>query len=287
MPVIHCPHCAASVEIHPDDIGYKVLCPSCASAFQAGDAARPTPEPTPAPVPAPAPEPTPAPKDSGERTVRCVACRGRVQVGVEDLGHRVECPICGEQFRAEDDRPSRSRPPRDRDDDDDDEDYHDDGYGYGRGRRRRYREEDKEYILRRGREAIAVPANGLMWTGITAAVLCVLIGGGLTIAGLYQLDEPDPYRRQNYIPLFIYGFLIGIFGTVFHVLVAVSGYQAKKLKGKAWGYVGGGLGIASIVLTGWCNPTTWACMTFGIWMLVALSKREVQDAIDINTGREL
>ena len=286
MPIIRCPHCSTSVEIHADDVGYKVLCPSCHSAFQAGDGERPVLEPLPT---APAPEPTAA-----ERSVRCAGCRGAVQVGVEDLGHTVECPLCGEKFRAEEE--TRSESPRDSERrrapnrsarfEDDDEDYDNDGEYDGRRRRRRYREEDKAYILDTARSAIAWPANGLMWTGIVSTILCLLTGIGLALAGMYQLENPKPYNQGNHIVFFIYAVMIGIFGTIFHILLAISGYQMKRLRGLAWGYTGGALSIASLVLAT-CSPTSWAAATFGIWAMVALNKREVKDAIAINTGKRL
>ena len=31
MPVIPCPHCRTTVDIHPDDLGDTVLCPNCSS----------------------------------------------------------------------------------------------------------------------------------------------------------------------------------------------------------------------------------------------------------------
>ena len=285
MPILHCPHCRTPVDIHPDDAGYKVLCPNCHSAFQAGDAERPAPEPLPRP-------PIPEQDAVDERTVisRCTACRGKVEVGSDDVGHLMECPLCGEKFRAAEDRPqsrrsSQQRPSRVRstagrdDDDDADEDDYDD-----RRSRRRHRDQDKGYILESARAAIAWPANGLLWTGVVCSILCLVLSIGLGIAAMIDLDEPDPYNQQNYIALFVYAGLIAV-GVPYHILMAVAGHQMKKLNGTGWAYTGAALGIATIIFTGMCSPTTWACMTFGIWTLVAFSRREVQDAIRINTGR--
>jgi len=284
MPVIQCPHCSNEVEIHPDDLGYKVLCPSCNSAFQAGDGAGPVPEPV---TSRPEPDLTAAPLsgETGERTVRCAGCRGQVQVGVEDLGHLVECPRCGERFRAEERSSSgsgrdsdwrRSPGRREREDDDDSED---------RSRRRRYREEDKGYILAQAQAAIAGPANGLMWTGIVTTVICLLLGGGLLIGGLsIQGNAVNAQDREQSAMLIIYGVIIGVFGVPFHLFLAVAGYKMKQLTGTTWGYLAAIAGISTIVLTGVCSPSTWAAMAFGIWALVALNKREVQDAIRMNSG---
>ncbi len=277
MPVIRCPHCSTSVEIHPDDVGFKLLCPNCRSAFQAGDV-----EP-PVPVENPAADTAGPPKDSGERTVICFGCKEEIQVGVEDIGHRVECPLCGAKFTAKANR-SQSRnqvdSPRDDFDDDDDEDYEDRRYS-----RNRYRAESKADILDAARVAMAVPANGMMWTGIIAAVLCAIIGIGLTVAGIYDAQQPKQFNGDRSLVFFIYAALFGLYGTILQTLLAVCGAQAKKLRGKGWGYTGAALGIACIIITHPCNPVSWASITFGIWMIVSLNKREVQDAIDINTGK--
>ena len=283
MPVIRCPHCTTSVEIHPDDVGYKLLCPNCQSAFQAGDGERPAPEPEPEPEPIENPAaPTAASSmDSTERAVICFGCKEEIQVGVDDLGHRVECPLCGAKFTAKANR-SQSRYQIDSPRDDFDYEY---DYEDRRSSRNRYRPESKADILEAARIAIAVPANGMMWTGIIAAVLCAIIGIGFTVAGFYQAQQPNRFNEDQSVLFFIYAALFGLYGTALQVIFAVCGAQAKKLRGKAWGYTGAALGIASIIITHPCNPVSWASMTFGIWMIVSLSKREVQYAIDINTGK--
>ena len=285
MPVIHCPHCQTSVEIHADDVGYKVLCPGCNSAFQAGDGERPTPEPISRPAPPPA-------DDTTERSVRCTGCRGQVAVGADDIGHTVECPLCGEKFRAEEGSRAgpargssggRSRRPERFEDDDEDYDNRSDYGGY-RGRRR-YRDEDKGYILDTARAAVTWPANGLMWTGIVLLILYLLGSIGLVIAGILKLDSPNRYERDDAIIFFILSVVILVFGGLHGFFLAFSGYKMKQLRSTGWSYAGAGIGIATIALSHPCFPTTWAAVAFGIWALVALGKREVKDAIAINTGK--
>ena len=98
------------------------------------------------------------------------------------------------------------------------------------------------------------------------------------------MDDPDPYEQDGSVTFFIWAVLVAL-GVPYHLLMAFAGYRMKKLDGVAWAYTGAGLGIATMLITGICSPTTWASMTFGIWALVAYSKREVLDAIRINTRR--
>lgn len=221
---------------------------------------------------------------------RCPGCRGQVQIGAEDVGHLMECPLCGEKFRAAEDgaperRPARSRSAagsrHDEDDDEDDDDYDD------RRNRRRYREEDRDYILDSARAAIAWPANGLMWTGIVLLAIYALVSIGLMAAGAIAQDSPSGVERSDGTTMMIVSVVVALLGGAHGAAMAFGGFRMKKLRGAGWGYTGAGLGIATLVLSHPCLPTTWAAVTFGIWAIVALSKREVQDAIRINQGRSL
>lgn len=223
--------------------------------------------------------------------MRCTACRGEVAVGAEDIGHTVECPLCGEKFRAEegsrrgsrrDSSDGRSRRSERFDDEDDDEDY--DHRGDYRGRRR-FRNEDKGYILDTARSAVAWPANGLMWTGIVMLALYLLGGIGLMIAGIINLDSPKQVDRNDAIVFLIMGAVLLLFGGAHGFMMALSGHKMRQLRSAGWGYAAGGIGIATIALSHPCFPTTWAAVAFGIWALVAMSKREVKDAIAINTDK--
>ena len=206
----------------------------------------------------------PAESEPDGLAVRCPECDRKIQIGYEDCGHTVECPHCEEQFRAEPDR-------------DGDDDYYD-----RRRRPQRYREEDKAEIRAAAQKAIRWPSQGLMWTGAICAVLSVIVGIGLTIAGVMSGNGG---ANQGWV-LFIYAGYFGGFGSAYHILLAIAGFQMKKLRGKGWFIAGGALGIASVILCGIMFPSTWAAMGFGIAALVALNKREVQDAIALNDTKE-
>jgi len=212
-------------------------------------------------------------------------------IGVEDLGHKVECPLCGERFRAESDERSRSRserrrPPREYPDADDDEDYENDR-DYGGRRRRGYREQDRGYILAEAREAIAWPANGLMWTGIVMLVLYVIAAVGFIVAGIAKQESTKAYERENGVVMILLAAVLGAICGTHAFFMALAGYKSKQLRGPGWGYTAGAIGIATFALSHPCFPTMWIAVTFGIWALVAFNKREVKDAIRINTGKRL
>lgn len=196
---------------------------------------------------------------------RCPRCKEDVEIDDEDFGHLVECPYCNERFVPEF---------LDEADEVEEEKY--------RRMPRSYRPstgyliEHKDEIFRRAKLAVGRPAKGLQWTGAIGAVICILGGSALVTLGFVKANDPQA-------PIyFVYGAMLGGFGSVYHIALAVCGFQMLKLKSKTWGYVGAGLGIASIVIWGICSPTTWAGLTFGIMALTAYSKREVQDALALN-----
>lgn len=286
MPVVSCPHCQSPVKILAEDFGYRVQCPGCQRAFQAGDQERAAPEsaeekPT-------SPPSSETPPESEFVAVTCTGCQKQIEISRDDLGHRVACPLCEKQFLAQTEAQRAKaavRKQRSRYDPANDDDYDNDtDYGY-RSRRGNYRPEEREYILRAARAAIAWPANGLMWTGIVFLILYWALTIGLIAKGIIDLDSRSNYERDE-APLFFF-FAAGafVFGTLHGSVLAIGGYRAKQLRSTGWAYTGAALGIATIALSHPCLPTTWAAVTFGIWMLVALGRREVKDAIAINTGK--
>ncbi len=231
MPVVACPNCRAELELDPDDIGHRVECPGCLTHFVATRPAEKPPAPPPLPddVPPPLPElappatesaselppplppprptlakpkasaPAPPPPDRPSRrgnaavVLKCPACRGEVSVTADDLGHKVECPMCQQVFRADDPDPSGGRRSSRRDDDDPSwrrrdsrRSRYDDDDEYDRPRRRRgYRDEDpyessdpKAWVWQAKRD-LATPGGGLMvlgWLDVVYGGLYILIG---------------------------------------------------------------------------------------------------------------
>ena len=124
-----------------------------------------------------------------------------------------------------------------------------------------------------------------MWTGIVFLVIYLLGGFTLFVIGISKLDAINRYERDDAVVFIVLSFVVVILGGLHGFFLALSGYKMKQLRGTGWGYTGAALGIATIVLSHPCAPTTWAAVGFGIWAMVALSKREVIDAIAINKGR--
>ncbi len=229
--------------------------------------------------------------------VKCPKCREQLDLDDEYLGQEVDCGACGATFVAQVEgapRPARrepdaDEPPRRRSRIEDDEDYErpprrsrddedDEDFERPRRRRRRSRIEDAPGI-------VAGPANGLIWTGWLSALMCAF--GGLAFAAYWytqlnnrQMKQDDPEVMMGL------GVAVAVLGAPYCILIAVGGHQMKRLRGTAWGYTAGGLGIATIVLCGIICPTTWAGVGFGIWAIVVMSRPEVRDAIEANRRRD-
>jgi uncharacterized protein YbaR (Trm112 family) len=138
------------------------------------------------------PAPPPIRRSNDPVVLPCPACNGQVSVSPSDLGHRVECPMCQQVFRAEDPDARRSSR-RDRDDRDDDSwddrrrrrsrsrsRYDDDD---DRPRRRRYEDpyespDPKAWVWQAKRD-LASPGGGLEvlgWLDVVFGGLYILIG---------------------------------------------------------------------------------------------------------------
>ena len=263
MPALHCPHCRSSVDVHRSDLGHLVRCPDCRGEFEAE-----YPEPESANGPA-------------TWEIRCTACRQQIEIAGDDVGHKIECPHCGERFRAGADpeglprHPNRGSPGRrrNRDDEEDEDDR------FPRERSQAFLERHRAAILAKARKAIDKPAKGLMWTGAVGTVLFVLAGLSFALAAILTADSPNPSFS---VLFFVYSALFGGFGGVYYLILGIAGFQMKKLRSKGWAYVGGAMGIASVFFWGIILPTTWASLAYGIMAIVAVGKREVQDAILLN-----
>lgn len=143
--------------------------------------------------PAPPPD-RPSRRSNDPIVLPCPACNGQVSVAPTDLGHRVECPMCQQVFRAED--PDARRSSR-RDDRDRDDDSWDDRRRRRSRSRSRYDDDDDDRPRRRPRyespydspdpkawvwqakRDLASPGGGLEvlgWLDVVFGGLYILIG---------------------------------------------------------------------------------------------------------------
>lgn len=159
----------------------------------------------------PQPPAPPSRRANDPIVIPCPACNGQVSVAPSDLGHRVECPMCQQVFRAEDpdardsSRRSSRRDDRDRDRDRDDDSWDDRRRRRSRSRsryddddddrpRRRPRYEDpyespdpKAWVWQAKRD-LASPGGGLEvlgWLDVVFGGLYILIGVlmGMAVTG--------------------------------------------------------------------------------------------------------
>ncbi len=182
MPVAPCPQCAAELDLDADDVGQLVECPACRAQFTAA----PPPAPPPPPEPPPAVEPAP-----DTRVIACPECGERITVAVDDLGHRLVCPLCDRPFltppplHTADEPPWRSAggpPPRRSAYDDHRRDPYDD-YN-DRGHRRRswpYREHDEspKALVRDAQTECTGPGTGLIVVGSLSILMGLVRAGSM------------------------------------------------------------------------------------------------------------
>lgn len=219
-------------------------------------------------------------------------------MAAEDLGHKVECPMCQQVFRTDDpDRPTRgssrgddddgpnwrrsssrgSRRERDRDDDD-------------RPRRRsRYRDEDpyessdpKAWVWKARRD-LATPGAGLEvlgWLDIAFGLISVIIGI------LMGIGDPSSITGGPNAVMFWMNLGPGISGVVLGAVKAMGGRQMKQAKNRP-------LSIAACVAG--CVPLNVSCcmsiltfpayivgIVFGIMGMTQLFNRNVRKAFEAN-----
>lgn len=326
MPVVRCPNCTAELDLDPDDIGHRVECPGCAANFVAVRPTAPPPAAEPPPGEAPPPAdvppplttipavppppvspPAPPPSDRPSRppsrgandpvTLTCPACHGSVSVVGDDLGHRVECPMCQQVFRADDpDRPSDRRSSRRGDDDEPtwrrrgssrrDRDYDDDR---PRRRRPRYQEDDAytsddpQAWIWKARRDLTTPGAGLEvlgWLDIAFGVLSVLIG---VVAGIV---EPSSIMGGPSWLMFWGNLGPGVSGVVLGAVKAMGGRQMKQAKNRPLSMaacVAGCIPLNISCCVSWlAGPSYIVGIVFGIMGLVQLLNRNVRKAFEAN-----
>lgn len=277
MPVVHCPHCRTELDLDDVDVGYRVQCPACHSAF--------TPEVTDAPAQtAPPPLPPPPPPDTRTQVVTCPECQKQVAVATEDLGHLMLCPLCDEQFI-----PSRSDnlqtspedsgdgyrvmaerdegPPwrREREDDD-----------YDRRRRRSlaYRRDEDESprsLIRYAKAECSASAVGLIVVGaltiLFGALRLVLVGGVLATGAT---DEDEQLAMAV-------GIAVGVYSLVMGAFVVYAGSRMREAKNYPLCMIG-----CVLVLIPGISPCCILGLVFGIMGITKLNDGRVKRGFEAN-----
>ncbi len=205
---------------------------------------------------APPPDPPSSRRSNSPVTLSCPACHGAVSVSAGDLGHKVECPMCQQVFRAEDpERPSGRKSSR-RDDSDDDEPnwrrrdshrgdsrrsrYDDDDDDRPR-RRRGYRDEDpyessdpKAWVWQAKRD-LASPGGGLQvlgWLDVVYGLLYVLIG---VLMGMGVSSGGGAGGLSWEVVAMTIG--LGVSGILMGGVKAFGGMEMKKVKNRRLGMI--------------------------------------------------
>ncbi len=260
------------------------------------------PPPPPAPVVASARPAAASSRTKAEPlTLRCPACHGSVSVLTSDLGHKVECPMCRQVFKAE-------KKGRDRDRDDNRRSrtsYDDDGRPSRRSRRSRrddddfdvrdrgfddpYESDDPKAWVWKAKRDLGTPGGGLEVLGyidIVSGLLSVLIGilfgfgfGGNGASGAAFVGGTGwQLVWLNLAP--------GVSGIVLGVLKVMGGRAMRQVRNR-------GLALAACVSG--CVPLNVAlCMSFlmgpayivgivfGIMGFTLLFKKGVRKAFEVN-----
>lgn len=304
VPVVSCPHCRTELEIDAGDYGYRMQCPACQSAFTPEDLAVRSAQPEPARRTPPPPPPPPPPAEPGTKVVTCSECRGQVTVGVEDLGHSMQCPLCDKVFQAEDpDR--RSGRDRDRDggggrpwrrgsdrgggmpryDDYDDRPsrrpsrYDDDDDDRPRRRRRPYSRDDDspDELISYAKRECSAPGVGLLiiavWgllSGIGALVLYTLMANG-------QLANLNP--RAGGMGQWEVAFNIGlsVYQIVFSAFLLYAGIQMREAKQYTMCMI-----ACVMVMIPLFSPCCLLGLIFGIMGVTKLNETRVKQGFEAN-----
>lgn len=340
MPVVVCPKCRAELDLDAEDIGHRVECPGCLATFVAtrpaekkqppptteeppaandgenppsADTTPPTEPPPLPPTPTPSPEPAapPPPERTSDRssrrsddpiTLTCPACQGSVSVTPDDLGHKVECPMCQQVFRAEDPDRRSSRGGKDsrrssrRDDDDEpgwrrssrrsrshDDDDDDRPRRSRRGPEDPYESPDPKVWVWQTKRDLATPGGGLEvlgWLDVAFGLLSILIG---VLAGIM---EPTSITGGPSWMMFWLNLGPGISGVVLGAVKAIGGRNMKQAKNRP---------LATAACVAACVPLNVSCcisalafpayivgIVFGIMGLTKLFNRNVKKAFEVN-----
>jgi hypothetical protein len=225
---------------------------------------------------------------------------GQVSVLAEDLGHKVECPMCQQAFRAEDpnrpssrgsgrrdDEPPRRSTRRSRYDDDwDDRPRRRRGSGYYGDSRDDdpYASDDPRAWVWRAKRDLASPGGALEVLGyldVTFGVLSILIGVLFAFAAAGSTGGGGPPWEMVW-----YNAGPGLSGVVLGALKAIGGRSMKQVRHRS---------LAIFACIAGCAPLNVGCclivlmfpayivsIVFGIIGMTHLFKRGVRKAFEVN-----
>lgn len=250
MPVVSCPDCRGELDLDAADLGHRVECPLCRGTFTA-EGNKPA---------APPASRAPDPPADGERVVRCRHCDGKVAVLAADLGHEMECPLCGRGFVARGERESGWRPRYDRRDRDDDRDDR---------HRDRYDDEwdDRKLVEFAKRECNAA-GIGLMVTGWL----------GMALAPLWLVAAALELSDNTGIGAVLFGGFF-LFQAVVCILQIVGGRQMRHAKSWGLGMTACVSGILSFLM---CGVAGVIGLVFGIIGITKLNNQRVKRGFQLN-----
>ena len=256
--------------------------------------------PPPPPVATARPAARPSGRTAGEPlTLKCPACRGSVSVLTSDLGHKVECPMCRQVFRADDpertrddDRDGRRRS-RWRDDDDRPRSRrrgrYDDGYDDDRGYEDPYESDDPKAWVWKAKRDLGTPGGGLEVLGyldLVSGLLSILIGvlfafgfgGGGASGAAFVGGTGWQMVWLNLAP--------GVSGIVLGVLKAMGGRAVRQVRHRGLGLAACVSGCVplnvSLCMSFLMGPAYIVSIVFGIMGFALLFKKGVRKAFEAN-----
>jgi hypothetical protein len=224
---------------------------------------------------------------------------GKVSVLADDLGHKVECPMCHQTFRAEDpirpgggvygfrdDPPPRRSSRRSRYDDDDDDRPRRRGSGYYGDSRDDdpYASDDPRAWVWRARRDLASPGGALEVLGyldVVFGILSILIGVLFLFAVANSSGTGGPGWEivwMNVLP--------GLTGVVLGALKAIGGRSMKQVRHRSMAILACFAGCAPLNI-GCCLgmlmvPAYIVSVVFSIVGMTHLFKRGVRKAFEVN-----
>lgn len=185
--------------------------------------------------------------------VDCPACGDGLEVGDAHRGWTVRCPSCRHEFVAASNSTDWVEPRR----------------------KRRSRRASDEELIDDAKALVASPASWLRGYGLLQVVFGT-IGAIGAVAGLvWAAENPKqvPNQQEFIVNMAIVGFssVCAVFSGTF---TAIGAGKMARLESHGWGTTSAILAIGSIM---YCSCGLFVGIPIGIWALMALGKRDVND----------